>query len=212
MVIKIHGYTRSTCTRLVALICKEKEIPYELIPVDLTKREHKSPEFTKFQPFGQIPYIDDDGFILYESRAIARYLIKKYPNQGTTTLIPTDPKEEAMFEQAASIEAFNFNANATPLVFEKVFKVMGGGQTDPSKVTEYLGKLEARLDVYDVILGKQKYMAGENVTLADLQHLPYMGMLFVAGHGDVIKNRPNVARWWNDISNRPAWLAVKDGA
>jgi glutathione S-transferase len=57
MVLKLYGFNRSTCTRLVALICKEKEIPYELVPVDLTKREQKLPEFTKFQPFGQVPYI-----------------------------------------------------------------------------------------------------------------------------------------------------------
>jgi glutathione S-transferase len=64
---------------------------------------------------------DDDGFILYESRAIARYLIKKYPNQGTP-LIPSDPKSEALFEQAASIEAFNFTAFVTPIVLEKVLQ------------------------------------------------------------------------------------------
>jgi hypothetical protein len=66
---------------------------------------------------------DDDGFIVYESRAIARYLIKKYPNQGTTGLIPTDFKEEALFEQAASVEVSHFNSHAGPLVYEKVFKV-----------------------------------------------------------------------------------------
>jgi glutathione S-transferase len=64
---------------------------------------------------------DDDGFILYESRAISRYLSKKYQGQGTE-LIPTDPQAEALFEQAASIEAFNFNAFVAPIVFEKWFK------------------------------------------------------------------------------------------
>jgi len=57
MVLKLYGYPLSTCTRLVALICKEKEIPYELVPIDLKKREHKTAEFLKIQPFGQIPYI-----------------------------------------------------------------------------------------------------------------------------------------------------------
>jgi len=70
-----------------------------------------------------IRYKDDDGFILYESRAIARYLIKKYPNQGTAGLIPTGLKEEALFEQAASVEVSNFNAHAAPIAYEKVFKV-----------------------------------------------------------------------------------------
>jgi glutathione S-transferase len=212
MVVKLYGYTKSTCTRLVALICKEKEIPYELITVDLSKRAHKAPEYLKIQPFGQIPYIDDDGFIVYESRAIARYLIKKYPNKGTAGLIPTDLKEEALFEQAASVEVSNFNPHVAPLAYEKLFKKLSGGQTDQARVDEQLKNLEARLDAYEVILGKQKYLAGNNVTLADLQHLPYGSTLFIIGHGDVLEKRPNVARWWKDIYNRPAWQAVKDGA
>jgi glutathione S-transferase len=71
----------------------------------------------------------------------------------------------------------------------------------------------------------------QNVTLADLQHLPYGTTLFFGGLGHVIEKRPNVARygscelvhaisvdlvfdsrWWKDIYNRPTWQAVKDGA
>lgn len=57
MVLKLHGYSKSTCTRLVGLVCKEKEIPFEFVPVDLSKREQRSAEFIKHQPFGQVPYI-----------------------------------------------------------------------------------------------------------------------------------------------------------
>ncbi|KAF9231971.1 glutathione S-transferase [Melanogaster broomeanus] len=212
MVLKLHGFPVSTCTRLVALICKEKEIPYELIVVDFTKGEQKSPAFKEQQPFGVVPYIDDDGFILYESRAICRYLIKKYPTQGTLGLIPTDPKAEALFEQASSIEGANFAPSAGPLMFEKVFKKFRGLQTDEARAAEYLATLNAKLDAYDVILGKQKYLAGETVTLADLQHLPLGTVLCTSGHADVFSSRPNVARWWNELTSRPAWNAVKDGA
>ncbi|OJA20701.1 hypothetical protein AZE42_12978 [Rhizopogon vesiculosus] len=55
--VKLYGFPTSTCTRLVALVCKEKEVPYELIPVDLTKGEQKAPDFVAKQPFGQVPYI-----------------------------------------------------------------------------------------------------------------------------------------------------------
>lgn len=58
---------------------------------------------------------DDDGFILFETRAICRYIAAKYPE---SRLIPTDPKKNALFEQAASIELMNFEFNAGPAVFE----------------------------------------------------------------------------------------------
>ncbi|KAG2031208.1 glutathione S-transferase [Suillus americanus] len=215
--VKLYGFTHSTCTRLVALVCKEKNIPYELIDVNLAKGEHKQPGFTANQPFGEVPYIDDDGFILYESRAIARYLIKKYPNRGAP-LIPVDPKAEALFEQAASIEAFNFIPFVAPIVAEKLFNPRLGLQPNEARVSELLASLQPKLDAYDLILSKQKYLAGDHlpdvqsVTLADLAHLPYGTFFYEVGFAEVFDSRPNFSRWWKDISNWPAWLAVKDGA
>ncbi|KAG1831944.1 glutathione S-transferase [Suillus subalutaceus] len=211
--VKLYGFPSTTCTRFVALICKEKNIPYELIHVNLAKGEQKQPAFTAIQPFGQIPYIDDEGFILYESRAIARYLIKKYPNEGTP-LIPSDPKAEALFEQAASIEAFNFTAFVAPIIAEKVFNPYFGLPPNEERVSELLASLLPKLDAYDFILSKQKYLAGDSVTLADLAHLPYGTAFYELGadFAEVFDSRPNLVRWWKDISNRPAWLAVKDGA
>ncbi|KAH7929516.1 glutathione S-transferase [Leucogyrophana mollusca] len=212
MTLKIFGSSLSTCTRRVAVVCKEKNIPYELVSIDLAKGEHKAPSFTQNQPFGQVPYIDDDGFILYESRAIARYLAKKYAGQGTQELIPSEAKAEALFEQAASTETSNFDPFASGIVFEKVFKIRRGLQTNEARVAELATSLNSKLEAYEVILSKQKYLAGDNVTLADLFHLPYGSMLRPAGHGELLEKHPNVARWWNDITNRPSWLAVKDGA
>ncbi|KAH7922081.1 glutathione S-transferase [Leucogyrophana mollusca] len=213
MPLKIYGLSLSTCTRRVAVVCKEKGIPYELISVDLTKGDQKAPSFTTHQPFGQVPYIDDDGFILYESRAIGRYLAKKYADQGTPNLVPAEPKAEALFEQAVSIEISNFDPFASKIGFERVFKLFYGRQTDEARVAELATTLNAKLDGYEAILGKQKYLAGDNLTLADLFHLPAGSTLLgPAGYAHLLEKRPNVARWWNDISSRPAWLAVKDGA
>lgn len=212
MVIKIYGHAVAPAVRLVAEVCKEKEIPYELVPVAVYKGEHKTPAFKQFQPFGQVPYIDDDGFILYESRAICRYLAKKYEEQGTPNLIPKDAKGEALFEQAVSIESSNFHPFVSGLAFEKVIKKHQGMETDENKVAALLDNLNAKLSAYEVILRKQPYLAGEVITLADLFHLPY-GTIAIEELGyDVLQNRPNVARWWKEISSRPAWQAVKNGA
>lgn len=66
---------------------------------------------------------DDDGFILYESRAIGRYIAAKYAAQGNPGLIPLgDLKQIALFEQAASSEQANFHAAAFGISWEKAFK------------------------------------------------------------------------------------------
>lgn len=124
MVLKLYGHPISTCTKRVAATLAEKQVPFELIPIDFAKGEHKSAAFIEKQPFGQVPYIDDDGFILFESRAIARYIAHKYKDQGTP-LIPdySDVKAYAKFEQAASIEQSNFDPFASGIAHEKVFKL-----------------------------------------------------------------------------------------
>ncbi|KAL6306985.1 glutathione transferase [Sparassis latifolia] len=215
MVLKLHGFTLSTCTRRVAMVLKEKNVPYELVPVDLSKREHKAAAYTAVQPFGQVPYIvEDDGFTLYESRAIARYVAVKYAAQGEKVFPPlTDLHALAKFEQAASIELTNFDPFASGIAAERVFKPRRGGVTDEKLVAGYLASLKSKLDAYDVILSKSKYLAGDELTLADLFHIPYGATLKLAGV-DVLEDpsRPNVLRWWKEISSRPSWLAVKDGA
>lgn len=145
MVLKLYGMSLSTCTRRVAAILREKDVPYELVEISLMKGEHKSPAYLEKQPFGQVPYIvrlpffshdnylstqcsydvmvqEDDGLILFESRAISRYVARKYSSQGTPELLPTDLSAYAAFEQAASIEASNFDPFASGIVGEKVFK------------------------------------------------------------------------------------------
>ena len=61
-VVKLYGLSTSTCTRRVATVLKEKGVPYELIPIDFGKMEHKSHEYisTK-QPFGQVPVLQVRG-------------------------------------------------------------------------------------------------------------------------------------------------------
>ena len=123
MVLKLYGNPLSTCTKRVATVLKEKNVPFEFIPVDFAKGEHKAPAFLEKQPFGQVPYIDDDGFILYESRAIGRYIALKYKGQGTPLIPdPSDVRATAKFEEAASVEQSNFDIFASGLAAEKVFK------------------------------------------------------------------------------------------
>ncbi|KAJ3570973.1 hypothetical protein NP233_g4053 [Leucocoprinus birnbaumii] len=208
MVLKLYGYPSSTAVKIAAIVLHEKKIPFEFIMVDLLKGEQKKEDYLEKHPYGQVPCLDDNGFLLYESRAIARYLVEAYPEHGPQ-LVPTETKQRAIFEQATASEAFNFNRFASPLVFEIIFKEFVGGKTDPAIVADLTDKLSARLDVYEKILSKQKYLAGDAVTLADLFHIPTASLLIKAGV-PIIQDRPNVTRWYNDLTSRESWQKVKD--
>ncbi|KAJ7097025.1 glutathione S-transferase [Mycena belliarum] len=210
MVLKLYGISRAAGhTLAVAMTLIEKQVPFELISIDTANRAQKEPAYLAIQPFGQVPVIDDDGFVLYECRAICRYLAEKYAEQGTP-LIPTDLKAKALFEQAASIEFANFHPHAFAIYTEGLAKPRKGLQTDKAAFDASVAQLSAKLDVYEQILGKHEYLAGDEFTLADLFHVSF-GFLIAAAGCDLLTTKgPNVARWWNAVSTRPSVARFKD--
>ncbi|KAJ6565396.1 glutathione S-transferase [Mycena sp. CBHHK59/15] len=193
MVFKLYATAR-------AVGGAEKQVPFELVVVDMAAKAHKTPEHLAMHPFGQVPVADDDGFILYESRAICRYVAEKYADRGPA-LIPTELKARALFEQAASIEYCNFFPPVWKVFLETIGKKYEGLDVD-----------QAALDKCNriVILGKQKYLAGNEFTLADLLHLMQGPLLAEVGCDLLTSKGPNIARWWNDITSRPSWIKLKE--
>ncbi|KAJ7899785.1 glutathione S-transferase [Mycena leptocephala] len=208
MVLKLYASSQAGGGGgVVALVLAEKQIPFELVAVDFAAKQHKAPEFLAMHPFGQVPVIDDDGFILYESRAICRYLAEKFAEQGTP-LYPKDLKERALVEQAASVEFANFHPALLKLAMEAVAKPRRGQPVDPVILKEATDEMSAKLAVYEVILGKHKFLAGNEVSVADLFHMSYAPMLAGAGVDIMTSSGPNVARWWKGLISRPAWVKL----
>ncbi|KAJ7655923.1 glutathione S-transferase [Mycena rosella] len=191
------------------MVLAEKEIPFEVVVVDKANKDHKTPEYLAKHPFGEVPLIVDDGFILFESRAICRYLAEKYADQGTP-LIPTGLRERALFEQAASIEFANFFPQIVKVAGQTVYKQLQGLPIDEAALAQAKSDLAAKLDVYEVILGKQKFLGGNELTLADLFHVSYAGPLAKAGFDVMADKGPNVTRWWNEIVSRPTWVKLQE--
>jgi len=209
MVLKLYGNSGSPNACLVAAILLEKEVPFEL--VDLDWNATKSPKYLHIQPFGQMPCIDDDGFILYEGKAICHYLASKYPNQGTP-LLPTELKANALFHQAVSVAISHFSVYVEKIIFEQYYGlVILKKPADKEVVDSSIKELGLRLDVYNQILSKQKYIAGDEITLADFYHIPFGVMLGEKADCNIMETRPNVARWFKEISSRPSWQVVKNG-
>ncbi|KAJ7909751.1 glutathione S-transferase [Mycena leptocephala] len=195
---------------MVALVLAEKQIPFEHIAVDLNAKQHKTPDFLAMHLFGQVPIVDDDGFILYESRAICRCLAEKYADQGAP-LLPKGLKERALVDQAASVESANFTPAVIKIGMEAISLRHHGLPVNQAIVDEGVAELSAKLDVYEVILGKHKFLAGDvKFTLAAVFHFSAYAP-FLAGAGiDIMTNKgPNVTRWWNDLISRPAWVKLQ---
>lgn len=146
--------------------------------------------------------VSADGFTLYESRAICKYLAKKY----SFPLLPaeSDIENAALFDQAQSVEMFYFTEPAGKIAFEKFAKRLMGLPPDPAVVSDALKSLEIFLDIADSTLRRNDYMAGNSFTLIDIYYIPLVQRLFACGHGDIITSREGVNTWWNRCINRPA--------
>lgn len=203
--MKVYGHPMSTCTRKVLTVLAEKGHEAEFKLVDIMKGEQKSPDFLALQPFGVVPVLDDDGFILYESRAICRYLDGRLPG---TSLIPADPKARALMEQWISVESSNFTPQAMKIIMNMMFYPMMGKEPDMAAVEAARVEAGKALDVLGRNLEKQEYLAPSGFSIADISYMPYITYLFGAKSGDLITDRPAVAAWWERISTRPSWKKV----
>ncbi|KAJ6454126.1 glutathione S-transferase [Mycena sanguinolenta] len=209
MVLKFYP---STSVRggsaIVALALAEKQVPYEHVLVKMDVKEHKTPEYMAKNPFGQVPMIADDGFIVYESRAICRYIAEKYRDQGPE-LLPKALKERALVEQAAAIEYATFHPAIMSIAKEAVAKPRQGLPIDQAALDEACKELSSKLDVYEVILGKHRFLGGDEFSLADLCHYGYAPFLADYGLDIMTSKGPNVTRWWNELMSRPTWVKLK---
>jgi glutathione S-transferase len=200
--MKLYAHPASTCSRKVLTTLAEKNHKAEFILVDLMKGEQKSPEHLARQPFGVVPVLDDDGFRLYESRAIIRYLDQKLAGNSLT---PSDLKERAMMEQWTSVEYSYFTPAAMAIIKEALFVTMAGGTPDKGKIEAGRTRLSPVLDILEKHLAGKDYLVGSQFTLADIGYLPYVEYLFASGSGDLITSRPNLAGWWGRCSERKSW-------
>src|SRR5438093_12220150 len=85
--IKLYDFKSSPNCQRVKVVLAEKNLPYDIIPIDLRKSEQKTPEYLKLNPYSKVPVLTDDAAVLYESCIINEYLNEKYPN---LPLMPAD--------------------------------------------------------------------------------------------------------------------------
>ena len=203
--MKVYGHPMSTCTRKVLTTLAEKGHEAEFVMVDIMKGEQKLPAAIARQPFGVVPAIDDDGFVLYESRAIIRYLDEKLPG---TKLSPPEAQDRALMEQWISVEASYMSPKAMVIVMNNMFGPMMGKTPDTDAVAKATESLGHTLDITDKALANHDFLAGKAFSLADIDWMPYVQYLFGAKAGNLITDRKHLGAWWERVSTRPSWVKV----
>jgi glutathione S-transferase len=202
--MRLYGMKGSTCVQRVEMTLNELGLDYEFVNVDLTKGEHKQEAHLERQPFGKIPVLEDDDLVIFESRAIMRYLAGKKEN----TLFGSERTPKVVVDNWMEAESNNFNAHISTIVYELMFKKWHDEQADQVVVDKALNQLKTVLPVYEKVLSKRDFVAGDEFTLADVTHMPYLNYCLKYCVQDLLEEYPRVKEWWLRVSDRPAWKSV----
>ncbi|CAM4148957.1 glutathione S-transferase family protein [Corallococcus sp. ZKHCc1 1396] len=199
--MKLYFHPLSGNSRRVLLVAAHLDVPLERIVVDLPKGEQRGAPHLKLNPNGRVPVLDDDGFLLWESRAIMQYLTEKTPGQ---TLLPTDARGRAdvsrwLFWCSAHMAPAN-----TILVFENFVKAQTGrGPADPAEVARGEALVAQNAQLLDAHLAGRTWVAQERLTLADLS---LAASFALAGPARLpISDYANLRTWLGRVQELEAW-------
>ena len=199
----IYGPSFSTYARTARLALEEKGVAYELRPVNIMAGEGQASEHTRRHPFGKVPAFEHDGFSLYESIAIARYIDRVFPGPA---LQPADPRQAARMDQIiAVIDSYAYGSIVGKLVWQRLVVPMQGGQGDEGVVQGAMDMVRLCLSEFERLKGSQPFLAGPSVTLADCFLAPIFGYLTMTPDADgLLSGAPGLRQWWQTMSERPS--------
>ena len=187
--LTIYGSDLSAPANKVRFAANALGIKYEYKRVDLRAGEHLKPEFLAINPVGKVPAIDDDGFRMFESNAIIRYLADK----NNSPLYPKDIKERAVVDMWLDFGSMHVGAALSKVIYNRVFAPLRDIPVDEGSLKEGLKFLERFLPVVDGQLARQKYIAGGKFTLADINLLALFDPCELTGIG--LSSYKDIVRW-----------------
>jgi glutathione S-transferase len=199
----LFGATYSVYVRSARLALEEKGVRYASEEIDIFAPGGPPAAYRERHPFGRIPAFEHDGFRLYETGAIIRYVDEAFPGPK---LQPATPKRRARMNQAISvIDNYGYRTLVWDIFVERVSKKRRGQPADEQKVAAAVPTADRCLDALQAIMADAPYLAGDQPTLADLHAAPMFAYFRLAAEGAVLMARhPQLHAWWDRMAGYPS--------
>jgi glutathione S-transferase len=198
--IKLYDFKSSPNCQRVKVVLAEKNLSYEIVPVDLTKKEQKNAEYLKMNPYGKVPVLTDDNTVLYESLIINEYLEEKYP---ATSLLPKEPAKKAKARILTDYGMAHFDSPYQKLRMELMKEAKEQSQPTIDGAKAELKKLLQR---FEEELGEQQYLLGD-FSLVDANLIPRFTRL--EGFGILPDpSLPRLGKYMERMKARPSVKAL----
>ncbi len=200
---RLYHYPLSPFCRKVRLSLAEKRIEVELVEERYWEQDA---DFLRRNPAGKVPVLKLGNRTMAESAAICEFIEESWP---TPPLMPKDP--EGRYEVRRLVSWFDdkFHEEVTrKLMGERVFKkVMGGGYPDSANVKAGAKAIKFHLDYMAWLLEQRRWLAGNEMTLADFAAAAHLSCLDYIS--DVDWNRSEIVKdWYAKIKSRPAFRSI----
>jgi len=200
---KLYHFCLSPFSRKVRLVLAEKKIEVELIE---ERYWEERPDFVRLNPAIKVPVLKTDKLVLPDSNAICEYLEETHP---TPPLLPKGAQERAEVRRLVAWFDDKFYHDVTRnLLGERVFKkVMGGGYPDSKNVKTGARKIKMHLDYMEFLLERRRWLAGNQMTMADFAAAAQLSCLDYISDVDWNRSEP-VKDWYAKIKSRPAFRTL----
>ncbi|MFT5114591.1 MAG: glutathione S-transferase [Parasphingorhabdus sp.] len=198
--LKVWGRKSSSNVQALMWCIGELGLDYERIDAGFTYGVVNTPEYLAINPNATVPTLkDDEGEALFETGAIIRYLANRY---GTDTFWPDDLAVQAQVDKWAEWSKVSFAVKFTAPIFWQVIRTAPAKQ-NPTAISQGLQAFNKQLSIADNRLSENKYLAGENFTLADIQigHILYRYFDL-----DIDRKKfDHLERYYSMLCDRPAY-------
>ena len=198
--IKLYTFPPSTNSRKVRIVLLEKGLEFERINVDLTKKEQKNPQYLQIHPFGQIPALDDEGFVVYDSTIINEYLEDEYPYPS---LMPKDSEGRARARMLEDFRDSQFNPFFVQIIHEMR---KPEGERDTARIDAAKTEITKAFDRTERELTGNEYLVG-SFSLADAAFMSNIELLDRFGIPVDAVKYPNTVAWIARLKARPSFAA-----
>ncbi len=200
MMLKLYDFKSSPNCQRVKVVLAEKNLFYEIVPVDLRKQDQKKPEYLKLNPYGKVPVLSDDSTVLYESLIINEYLNEKYPDPP---LLPKDPGGKAKARILIDYGMAHFDSAYQKLRMELMKDPKEQSQPVIDGAKSDLKKLLQR---FEDEIGDQPYLMGD-FSLVDADLIPRFTRL--EGFGVLPDPAlPRLGKYMERMKARPSVKAI----
>ena len=199
--MKVYGLPLSFPANKVRMTANYLGLDYEFLSVDLMKGEHQSEEYLAKNPVGKIPVLDDDGFFLFESNTICRYLAQK----ANSPIFPVDLKDQAVVSQWIDFTSHHVANGIMKVVFNRVFAPVFGMPVDEQSLQDGIMFLNRFLPVVERQIAKHGNLAGEAFSLADILLLATIDPAEAGGID--LSPYPKLTAWRNALKKEPFYTA-----